>query len=75
MFAGFSAGLFGIGGGLIIVPALLPLFALEQINPSVAVHLAIGTSLATIVVTALSSIRAHHAKGNVDWAVFKRFGL
>ncbi|QGG79108.1 TSUP family transporter [Litorivicinus lipolyticus] len=74
-FAGFSAGLFGIGGGLIIVPALLPLFAYKAVDPAVSVHLAIGTSLATIVVTALSSIRAHHKKGNVDWAVFKQFGL
>lgn len=73
--AGFFAGLFGIGGGLIVVPALLPLFAVLQIDPAIMIHLAVGTSMATIVVTSLSSMRAHHRKGNIQWYVFRRYGL
>ncbi len=65
--AGLSAGIFGIGGGLVIVPGLLYCFGLLGVNSSVAVHLAVGTSLATIVMTSISSVRAHHQLGNVDW--------
>lgn len=70
--AGFLAGLFGIGGGLVIVPVLALVFAGQGVDDSVVMHLAIGTSLATIVTTALSSIRAHHRRGAVDWPVFVR---
>ncbi|WP_024951085.1 sulfite exporter TauE/SafE family protein [Cobetia crustatorum] len=67
--AGLIAGLFGIGGGLIIVPVLAAAFVLQGVAPDVLMHLAIGTSLATIVVTSLSSARAHHERGAVrlDW--------
>ena len=75
IFAGFAAGLFGVGGGLVVVPALLALFAIKGIDPAVSVHLAIGTSLATIVVTSISSTLSHHKKGNVDWDLFKRYGV
>ena len=75
IFAGFAAGLFGVGGGLVVVPALLALFAIKGLDPAFSVHLAIGTSLATIVVTSLSSTLSHHQKGNVDWDVLKRYGL
>lgn len=71
-FAGVLAGLFGVGGGLIIVPALVFVFAGQQVSGEVAVHLAIGTSLATIVFTSLSSIRAHHRRGAVLWPVVLR---
>ncbi|MGB0965047.1 MAG: sulfite exporter TauE/SafE family protein [Litorivicinus sp.] len=74
VFAGFSAGLFGVGGGLVVVPVLLALFAIKGIDPSAAVHLAIGTSLATIVVTSISSTLTHRRRGNVDWGIFKRYG-
>ncbi|AOM00603.1 sulfite exporter TauE/SafE family protein [Cobetia marina] len=67
--AGLIAGLFGIGGGLVIVPVLAAAFALQGVATDVLMHLAIGTSLATIVVTSLSSARAHHERGAVrlDW--------
>ncbi len=69
-FAGTIAGLLGVGGGLIIVPVLVYVFSRQQIAPEVMVHLAVGTSLATIVFTALSSVRAHHKRGAVHWDVF-----
>ncbi|RMF15041.1 MAG: sulfite exporter TauE/SafE family protein, partial [Gammaproteobacteria bacterium] len=65
--AGVLAGLFGIGGGLIIVPTLILSFELQGMDPGVQAHLAVGTSLATIVFTAISSIRSHHARGSVRW--------
>lgn len=68
--AGILAGLFGVGGGVIIVPVLLLAFAALDIAGSVATHLAVGTSLATIVITSISSVRAHHLKGAVLWPVF-----
>lgn len=67
--AGLLAGLLGVGGGLVIVPVLSLLFAMQSFSPEVIVHLAIGTSLATIVFTSLSSVRAHHLKQAVDWPV------
>ena len=54
--AGTMAGLFGVGGGLIIVPALVFAFGLQGVAPEVTMHLAVGTSLATIVVTGASSV-------------------
>lgn len=71
-FAGIVAGLFGVGGGLIIVPVLVLLFRRWGFADGVLMHLAIGTSLATIVLTAISSMRAHHRRGAVDWPVFRR---
>ncbi len=70
--AGILAGLFGVGGGLIIVPALLVSFSVHGFAPEIATHLAIGTSLATIVITAISSTRSHQQKGAVDWTLFKQ---
>ena len=69
---GVVAGLFGVGGGLIIVPALLFIFHANGIAPDVIMHLAIGTSLATIVFTSISSVRAHHKRGAVRWDVARR---
>lgn len=69
--AGFTAGLFGVGGGLIIVPILYVVFSHLQYDASVIMHLAIGTSLATIIVTSISSVSAHHKKGAVLWPVVK----
>lgn len=71
-FAGLMAGLLGVGGGLIIVPVLAWIFRDQHINEAIIMHLAIGTSLATIVVTSLSSVRAHHRLGAVQWPVFWR---
>jgi uncharacterized membrane protein YfcA len=70
--AGFCAGLFGVGGGLIIVPALV--FLLQaQVSPGAPLmQIAVGTSLATIIPTALSSLYAHHRRGAVLWPVCLR---
>ncbi|WP_166251891.1 sulfite exporter TauE/SafE family protein [Marinobacter salicampi] len=69
--AGVLAGLFGIGGGLIIVPILIFSFDLQGVSSEVSTHLAVGTSLATVVFTSLSSIRSHHVKKAVRWDVFR----
>lgn len=65
--AGVLAGLFGIGGGMVIVPVLVFVFAAQGISPEVLTHMAIATSLATIVFTSLSSVQSHHKRGAVDW--------
>ena len=70
-FAGTLAGLFGIGGGLIIVPVLIFTFGLQGISPEIVPHLAVGTSLATILFTSVSSIRSHHRHGAVRWDLFR----
>ncbi|WP_435100997.1 sulfite exporter TauE/SafE family protein [Arhodomonas sp. AD133] len=69
--AGFASGLFGIGGGLIIVPVLLAVFAWQGVDPAVATHLAVGSSLATIIVTSISSLRAHWRLDNILWATWR----
>ncbi|GAA3944601.1 sulfite exporter TauE/SafE family protein [Litoribacillus peritrichatus] len=73
--AGLLAGLFGIGGGMIIVPALVIAFEAQSVDPAVLTHLAVGTSLATIVFTSISSIRTHHSKGGVVWPTFKHIAV
>ncbi len=65
--AGLLAGLLGIGGGFVIVPAFLYLLPLSGIPESHLMHVAIGTSLATICVTSVVSFRSHHKRGAVDW--------
>ncbi len=68
--AGVLAGLLGIGGGAVIVPALVWIFhSVEKIPEQHLMHIAIGTSLATIVVTSMTSIWAHHKRGAVQWPV------
>jgi uncharacterized membrane protein YfcA len=69
-FAGLVAGLLGVGGGLIIVPVLVFIFTDQGLAEHLIVHLAVGTSLATIVFTSISSVRAHHQHGAVLWPVF-----
>ncbi len=71
-FVGVLAGLFGVGGGLVIVPVLVFIFKGQGISAEVIMHLAIGTSLATIVITSISSVRAHHQHGAVLWPAFRR---
>lgn len=68
-FAGFMAGLLGVGGGAIMVPVLTSIFLAEGFARSEVVHLALGTSMAAIVFTSISSLRAHHAHGAVLWRV------
>ena len=66
---GFLAGLFGIGGGMIMVPFLTLLLAAHEEPAQHVVHMAIATSLATILFTSVSSVRAHHQRGAVMWPV------
>lgn len=74
-FAGLCAGLFGIGGGMIIVPALVWIFTAYGFSPEIIAHLAVGTSLATIVVTSISSLTAHHKRGGVRWDIWKNMAI
>ena len=69
--AGFAAGLFGVGGGTIIVPLLFIVFTQMDYPADNVMHLALGTSLATIIITSISSLMAHNKKGAVLWPVFK----
>lgn len=64
---GVLAGLFGIGGGAVMVPVLTVLFAAQGFAPEYVVHLALGTSMATIIPTSISSLRTHHQHGAVLW--------
>lgn len=69
--AGFFAGLLGVGGGVIVVPILAMLFAAQGFPAREVFHLALGTSMATILFTSVSSLRAHHAHGAVLWPVVR----
>lgn len=71
VFAGFMAGLLGVGGGLVIVPVLTFIFTAQQFPASHILHIALGTSLASILFTSISSLRAHHAHGAVNWQVVR----
>lgn len=68
-FAGVLAGLFGIGGGLVIVPVLVITFGLMGVPEAVLTHMALATSLTTIVFTSVSSVKEHHRHGAVDWTL------
>lgn len=70
-FVGFLAGLLGVGGGFTIVPVLLEVFLREGVATDTIMPLAIGTSAATIVFTAFSSARAHHARGALHWPALR----
>jgi uncharacterized membrane protein YfcA len=69
-FAGFFAGLLGVGGGAIMVPILTTVFLAQAMPASVVLHLALGTSMATIVFTSIASFRAHHDHGVILWPIF-----
>lgn len=69
--AGVLAGLLGVGGGLVIVPMLNFAFAYQDFSPHVIQHMALGTSLGTIIFTSISSFRAHHKRGAVNWSIVK----
>jgi uncharacterized membrane protein YfcA len=75
VFAGLLAGLLGVGGGIVIVPVLFFLFQALGVSAESAMVIATATSLATIVPTSISSIRAHHSKGNVDFALLKAWAV
>jgi len=71
MVAGFFAGLLGVGGGAIMVPVLAMMFAEQGVPDAHLMHLALGTSMATIVFTSISSFRAHHKHGAVIWSIVR----
>ncbi|MFL6672071.1 MAG: sulfite exporter TauE/SafE family protein [Massilia sp.] len=70
-FGGFAAGLLGIGGGMILVPFITMIFTARHIAPDLVVHMAIATSLGTILFTSMSSVRAHNKHGAVLWPLVK----
>src|SRR5690606_29344606 len=70
-FAGLLAGMFGIGGGAILVPIFFHVFGLLDVPEDVRMQLALGTSLALIVPTSIRSFMAHHARGAVDIELLK----
>jgi uncharacterized protein len=72
--AGFLAGLFGIGGGIVLVPILFELFRLLGVPDDIRMHLAVGTSLAVIAPTSIRSFAEHRKKGAVDLAVLRHMG-
>ena len=74
-FAGVLAGLLGVGGGIIIVPVLTFIFTAQHLPEGHILHMALGTSLASIMFTSISSLRAHHGRGAVEWAVVRRISL
>ena len=69
--AGFLAGMFGVGGGLVLVPVLIFLFDLQQFHAEHVMLLALGTSMAAILFTSLASLREHHRHGAVNWRVVR----
>ena len=74
-FAGLMAGVFGIGGGAVLVPVFYQVFGLLDVDESVRMHLSVGSSLAVIVPTSIRSFLAHKARGFVDFDVLKSFVL
>ncbi|MEO8163984.1 MAG: sulfite exporter TauE/SafE family protein [Betaproteobacteria bacterium] len=71
LFVGFFAGLLGIGGGLILVTLMVYLFTLQGFPADRLLHVALGTSIASIVFTSVSSLRAHHKHGAVRWDIVR----
>jgi len=66
-FAGFAAGLLGVGGGMLMVPFMTMLLSAQGFAPEQIIKVAIATSLTTIAFTSISSVRAHHRRGAVRW--------
>ncbi len=71
IFVGIFAGMLGIGGGAIVVPLMTDLFRRQGFDSHHVLHVALGTCMATIVLTSASSLRAHHRHGAVDWPVVR----
>ncbi len=74
-FAGIIAGLLGVGGGIVIVPVLFHIFTILEIDDTIKMHLAVGTSLATIIPTSLRSLQSHMKREAVDLDLLKRWAL
>lgn len=75
VIAGLLAGLLGVGGGIVIVPVLFHIFTGLDVDEAIRMHLAVGTSLATIIPTSIRSMRAHAQKGAVDFEIMRAWGL
>jgi uncharacterized membrane protein YfcA len=75
LVAGFAAGLLGVGGGIVTVPVLEYSLRFAGVPEEYRMHVAVATSLAAIIPTALSSARSHHARGAVDWDLARRWSL
>ena len=75
LLAGFFAGFFGIGGGIITVPCLFYIFGANEIDKSFLMHLAVGTSFAIMVPTAMMSVFTHYKHKAVDFSVLKTYGI
>ena len=73
--AGFAAGLFGIGGGLVTVPILFYIFSFSGIETAYVMHLAVGTSFGIIIPTSTVSVLTHHQHKAVDFSIVKGFGF
>ena len=73
--AGVLAGLFGIGGGIVMVPVLESALGVLGVDPAIRMHVAVATSLATIIPTSISSARAHHRRGAVDLDIVRRWAI
>lgn len=73
LLAGFAAGLFGIGGGFVVVPALLMVLPLLGGDPHQMTHVAIGTSAATIIITSIRSVRSHAKRGAVEFEILRNW--
>jgi uncharacterized membrane protein YfcA len=71
--AGVLAGLLGVGGGIVVVPALYHIFGYVGVDDEIRMHLAVGTSLATIIPTSIRSVMAHRARGSFDQALFRQW--
>ncbi|ARS27916.1 sulfite exporter TauE/SafE family protein [Sphingomonas sp. KC8] len=72
---GVIAGLLGVGGGIIVVPILDTTLGILGVDPAIRMHVAVATSLATIIPTSISSSRAHKAKGAVDGELTRKWGI
>ncbi|HEY8509954.1 MAG TPA: sulfite exporter TauE/SafE family protein [Steroidobacteraceae bacterium] len=73
--AGITAGLLGVGGGIVIVPVLEYALRYADVPADWRMHVAVATSLATIIPTSISSTRAHHARGAVDWKLVRAWAV
>ena len=73
--AGITAGLFGNGGGFVVVPALVAVFSMFDQQDSQLMYVAVGTSLASIVISSARSVQAHRARGAVDFQVLKAWSI
>jgi uncharacterized membrane protein YfcA len=75
LIAGVIAGLLGVGGGIVVVPVLEYMLGHAGVPGEWRMHVAVATSLATIIPTSISSSRAHHSRGAIDWSLARSWGL